>query len=99
MYIRQIFLIQMKYRLQSMHNHMVGRIASVVSPFYSLLPGQDCTESVLHICLLSGDSGLTYSILLLVNCCKCTVQLTEHTGRKLSYPLAIPLKFGMGTID
>ena len=37
MYIRQIFLIQMKYRLQSMYNHMVGRAASVVSPFYSIL--------------------------------------------------------------
>ena len=32
-----IFLIQMKYRLQSMYNHMVGRAASVVSPFYSIL--------------------------------------------------------------
>ena len=28
----------MEYRLQSMYNHMVGRTASVVSPFYSLLP-------------------------------------------------------------
>ena len=39
MYIRQIYLIQMEYRLQSMYNHMVGRTASVISPFYSLLPG------------------------------------------------------------
>ena len=29
----------MEYRLQSMYNHMVERTASVVSPFYSLLPG------------------------------------------------------------
>ena len=29
----------MEYRLQSMYNHMVGRTASVVPPFYSLLPG------------------------------------------------------------
>ena len=29
-----MFFIQMKYCLQSMHNHMVGRAASVVSPFY-----------------------------------------------------------------
>jgi len=34
LYIRQIFLIQMKYRLQSMYNHIVGRAASVVSPLY-----------------------------------------------------------------
>ena len=34
-----IFLIQMKYRLQSMYNHMVGRAASFVSPFYSILLG------------------------------------------------------------
>ena len=33
-----IFIIQMKYRLQIMYNHMVGRTASVVSPFYSKLP-------------------------------------------------------------
>ena len=26
---------------------------------------------------------LTYNISILVNSCKCTVQLTEHTGRKL----------------
>ena len=34
-----IFLIQMKYRLQSMFNHVVGRAASDASPFsipYSL---------------------------------------------------------------
>jgi len=36
LYIRQIFLIQMNYRLQSMYNHMVGRAASVVFPFYSI---------------------------------------------------------------
>ena len=29
----------MEYRLQSMNNHMVGRAASVVSPFYSILLG------------------------------------------------------------
>ena len=28
--IRQIFLNQMEYRLQSMYNHMVGRTASVI---------------------------------------------------------------------
>ena len=37
--IRQIFLIQMEYRLQSMYNHMIGRAASVVSPLYSILLG------------------------------------------------------------
>ena len=36
-----IFLLQMEYRLQSMYNHMVGRTASVVSPFYSILPGEN----------------------------------------------------------
>ena len=33
-----IFDIQMKYCLQSMYNRMVGRTASVISFFYSLLP-------------------------------------------------------------
>ena len=32
-----IFLIQMKYRLQSMYNCMVGQAASFPSPFYSIL--------------------------------------------------------------
>ena len=40
-----IFLIQMEYRLQCMYNHMVGRAASVVSPFYSLLPGRMSLEN------------------------------------------------------
>ena len=31
--------MQMEYRLQSMYYHMVGRAASVVSPFYSVLLG------------------------------------------------------------
>ena len=39
MYIRQIFLIQIKYRLQSMYNHIVGRAASVVSPLHFILLG------------------------------------------------------------
>ena len=32
-----IFLIQMKYRLQTMYNHMVGRSGSILSPLYSIL--------------------------------------------------------------
>ena len=37
LYIKQIFLIQMNYSLQSMYNHMVGRAASFPSPLYSIL--------------------------------------------------------------
>ena len=33
------FLYKWSTRLQSMHNHMVGRTASVVSPLYSILLG------------------------------------------------------------
>ena len=39
LYIRQIFLIQMEYRLQSMYINIVMRAASFVSPFYSILLG------------------------------------------------------------
>ena len=39
LYTRQTFLTQMEYRLQSMYNHMVGRAASFVSPFYSIILG------------------------------------------------------------
>ena len=48
----------------------------------SILKDECDTESLLHICLLKVDSGLTYSISILVNSGKCTVQLTEHTGRE-----------------
>ena len=34
----EYFLYKWSTRLQSMYNHMVGRAASVISPFYSLLP-------------------------------------------------------------
>ena len=37
--IIQMFLIQMEYCLQSMYQYMVGWAASIISPFYSLLPG------------------------------------------------------------
>ena len=42
----------MEYRLQSMYNHMVGRTASVVPPFYSLLPVPD---SALDIVIFNGN--------------------------------------------
>ena len=35
------FLFKWSTRLQSMYNHMVGRTASVIFPFYSLLPGPE----------------------------------------------------------
>ena len=41
----------MEYRLQSMYNHMVGRAASFVSPFYSILLGS--AQSAL--CQLHSD--------------------------------------------
>ena len=37
----QIFLIQKKYGLKIMYKHMVGKAASVVSPFYAILLGVD----------------------------------------------------------
>ena len=38
-----IFLIQMKYRLQGMYDHMAGRAGSISSPLYSILLGVDCS--------------------------------------------------------
>ena len=38
MYTDKYFLFKWSTRLQSMYNHTVGRTASVISPFYSLLP-------------------------------------------------------------
>jgi len=44
----------MEYRLQSMYNHMVGRTVSVVSPFYSLLPGLDPSIAQVKTRVLDG---------------------------------------------
>ena len=41
------------------------------------------TFYIFHFCLLDSDSGLTYSKTLLVTSCRCRLQLTEHTDRKL----------------
>ena len=38
------FLYKWRTRLQSMYNHMVRRTASVISPFYSLLPGYSAIQ-------------------------------------------------------
>ena len=48
-----------------------------------IVQAMNYTESVLHICLFLVDSGLTYSVSILVNSRKCTVQLTEHTRRPI----------------
>ena len=57
-----IFLIQMEYRLQSKYNHMVGRAASFVSPFYSILLGLIWIfikiQSRLHSIVIIFKSGL-----------------------------------------
>ena len=40
---QKIFLIQMKYRLQSM-NHMVGQAGSISAPLFSILLKQNLKE-------------------------------------------------------
>ena len=37
----EYFIYKWSTRLKSMYNHMIGRTASVISPFYSLIPGID----------------------------------------------------------
>ena len=68
---------------------IVYRVMMYANPLL-ILQAINYTESVLHICSLQGDSGLTYSISIFVNSSKCTVQLTEHTGRELPYPSPWP---------
>ena len=59
------FIFKWSTRLQSMYNHMIGRTASVISPFYSLLPGLDFLKYtayhrlILHT-LLVLDHSLVY---------------------------------------
>ena len=66
-YIRQIFLFQMKYCLQSMYNHMVGRASSVVSPFYSILcdfnPEAEVNRGSAHSPSLTCNSTLLCELL------------------------------------
>ena len=50
-------------RLQSMHNHTVGRVASVVSPFYSILLDLNAyflqlSDGSLRFKLFPGSSSL-----------------------------------------
>ena len=62
MYIRQIFLIQMEYRLQSMYNHMVGRTVSVESPSNSYSLDKSWKGTVVNRFLLSSHGrSLTLS--------------------------------------
>ena len=50
----------MKYRLQSMYNHIVGQTASVISPFYSILLGRNLSPLLYGSNCKSIYSG-TYS--------------------------------------
>ena len=85
-------------KLWSARNEViVNRVMIYANPLLIAQP-VNYTESVLHICFLFFDfclfdSGLTYSISILVNGCKCTVQLTKHTGRELSSPLSARLYY------
>ena len=47
---------------------IVYRVMMYANPLL-ILQAINYTESVLHICSLQGDSGLTYSISILVNSC------------------------------
>ena len=50
LYNVQIFLIQIEYRLQSMHIHMVERAGSIPSPLYSML--HNCSELIGTVILI-----------------------------------------------
>ena len=55
----------MSSRLQSIHNHMVGRTGSVISPFYSLLPGYIPLHNSTHSYINMYSSIYMYCILTL----------------------------------
>ena len=52
----EYFLYKWSTRLQSMHNHMVGRSASVVSPFYFILLERD--KDISHMKEVTGFLGV-----------------------------------------
>ena len=63
------------FKLKWQHIHNLHRDTSLLHPYFLQV---------------SSDFLLNYSISLLANICKCTVQLTEHSGRELSSPLVLP---------
>ena len=68
LYIRQIFLIQLEYCLQRMDNHMVGRAASFVSPFYFILLDSTVYTAVFLDILLWIDRKIHIIIIIKQNC-------------------------------
>ena len=57
----EYFIYKWSTRLQSMYNQMVGRTASVISPFYSLLPGSN-TNYKLNIRVFINVLKLLFSV-------------------------------------
>ena len=91
MHIRQIFLNQMEYRLQSMFNHMVGWAASVISPFYSTLLGRIIITHLIEdqfnrkkwftfdfLVRMRKTKEKLYRDILYPNKCKCKYVKTEN---------------------
>ena len=66
-----------------MYNHMVGRTASVMSPFYSLLPGVRTVMYALHCPVLRTMYTVLYCVLCTLSCtayyAPCPVLRTMHT--------------------
>jgi len=79
--------MQMVYRLQSMHNHMVGRAASVVSPFYFILLGYGA-KIVRVVPLRIMQPFISYS-LTLSYCPVWTTQCVESTRYILCYKCSL----------
>ena len=63
----------MEYRLQSMNNHMVGRAASVISPFYSILFGLNRLDPY-TLSPFNTDGSRTF-----------VLQRTMYTGKRLRF--------------
>ena len=65
----------MEYRLQSTHNHMVGRTASVISPFYSLLPDSNLYNPIKDFSFVTDLTNFEFLYLLSIYLYLLSMQL------------------------
>ena len=81
----------------SVHNHMVGRAASVESPFYSILLAADLNWPW-NACILRILSRLCYLVLQSRNNLKFQENLTQNLFDGVETRLKF-IKFGLLTVD
>ena len=81
----EYFSYKWSTRLQSMYNHMVGRTASVISHFYSLLPVNLSTFQE-HLSFCSSFYSFPYRIFIYVSVMSCNLPCNDGNARFTTVP-------------